>query len=91
LNYAEIRSDLQPLADGDYIGFGVGYSANGLSVHANYAELDVLNVPSDRDGYGLAVAYDLGGGASVKGAYGSGSVGSAASTDSFSLGLALSF
>jgi outer membrane protein OmpU len=91
LNYGEIRSDLQPLADGDYIGFGVGYSANGLSVHANYAELDVLNVPSDRDGYGLAVAYDLGGGASVKGAYGSGSVGSAASTDSFSLGLALSF
>jgi outer membrane protein OmpU len=91
LNYAEIRSDLQPYADGDYIGFGVGYSANGLSVHANYAELDVLYLPSDRDGFGMAVAYDLGGGASVKGAYGSGSVGTAASTDSWSLGLALSF
>jgi outer membrane protein OmpU len=88
INYADISSDTQPLADGDYIGFGVGYSANGLSVHANYAELDSAN---DRDGFGLAVAYDLGGGASVKGAYGSGSVGDSETIDSFSLGLALSF
>jgi outer membrane protein OmpU len=91
LNYAEIRSDLQPLADGDYIGFGVGYSANGLTVHANYAELDVLYAPTDREGYGLSVAYDLGGGAVVHGGYGSASVGSAADVASWSLGLGLSF
>jgi outer membrane protein OmpU len=88
INYAEIRSDLQPLADGDYIGFGVGYSANGLTVHANFAELDSY---TDRDGYGLSVAYDLGGGAVVHGGYGSASVGSAADVASWSLGLGLSF
>jgi outer membrane protein OmpU len=91
LNYAEIRSDLQPLADGDYMGFGVGYSANGLTVHANYAELDVLYAPTDREGYGLSVAYDLGGGAVVHGGYGSGSVGGSADAASWSLGLGLSF
>ncbi|MFT5868856.1 MAG: hypothetical protein ACI8TF_000964 [Paracoccaceae bacterium] len=39
-------------------------TGDGLSLHANYAELDSF---IDRDDFGAAVAYDLGGGASVKG------------------------
>jgi outer membrane protein OmpU len=89
INYVDFGSD-DLTEDGDYLGFGVGYSANGLSIHANYAEIDVTS-GDDTDGFGLAVAYDLGGGASVKGGYGSASVGSAASVDTWSLGLALSF
>jgi outer membrane protein OmpU len=88
INYVDFGSD-NALLEYDYIGVGVGYSANGLSIHANYAEQD--GVVIDTDGFGLAVAYDLGGGASVKGGYGSASVGSAASFDTWSLGLALSF
>jgi outer membrane protein OmpU len=88
INYVTVSSDVLSF-DGDYIGFGVGYSANGLSVHANYAEFD--SAADDTDGYGLAVAYDLGGGASIKGGYGSGTLGSFESADTWSLGLALSF
>jgi outer membrane protein OmpU len=90
INYVENGSNYVALEE-DYIGFGVGYSANGLSIHANYAEIDSATDFYDADGYGLAVAYDLGGGASVKGGYGSGSVGSAASFDTWSLGFAMSF
>jgi outer membrane protein OmpU len=88
INYVTVSSDVLSF-DGDYIGFGVGYSANGLSVHANYAEFD--SAADDTDGYGLAVAYDLGGGASIKGGYGSGTLGSFESADTWSLGFALSF
>jgi outer membrane protein OmpU len=56
---------------------------DGLSVHVNHAELDSF---IDRDGYGAAVAYGLGGGASVKGGEGSGTVGTDPTTDSWSLG-----
>ncbi len=91
INYVDVSSDTLA-QEGDYLGFGVGYSANGLSIHANYAEQDAtIGTANDTDGFGLAVAYDLGGGASVKGGYGSGSVGTAASVDTWSLGLALSF
>jgi outer membrane protein OmpU len=91
INYVDVSSDTLA-QEGDYLGFGVGYSANGLSIHANYAEQDAtIGIANDTDGFGLAVAYDLGGGASVKGGYGSGSVGTAASVDTWSLGLALSF
>jgi outer membrane protein OmpU len=89
INYVEFSSD-DISEEGDYLGFGVGYSANGLSIHANYAEIDVTS-GDDIDGFGLAVAYDLGGGAVVKGGYGSGTEGSDPSFDTWSLGLALSF
>jgi outer membrane protein OmpU len=89
INYVEFSSD-DLSEDGDYLGFGVGYSANGLSVHANYAEAEA-STGDEVDGFGLAVAYDLGGGASIKGGYGSGTVNSDPSFDTWSLGMALSF
>jgi outer membrane protein OmpU len=50
---------------------------------------------TQQDGYGLAVNYDLGGGAVVRFGYGStqtcGVYGGCAVGDSFSLGLAMSF
>ena len=80
--------------DVTHTGIGIGYAANGLSVHANYGKFDTA--ADDYSGYGLAVGYDLGGGASIKAAYGSSKVTSAVaarnvSGNSFSIGLAMSF
>jgi len=66
----------------DMFGLGLGYETGAWAFSANY------NDNGAADGYGLAVNYDLGGGAVVKFGYG---VNSTASTDSFSLGVAMSF
>jgi outer membrane protein OmpU len=79
------------LLDGDHMSIGLGYSMNGLTIAANYGEFDSDTNANDRDGYGLAVNYDLGGGAMVQAGYASGSAGALASEDRWSLGLALSF
>lgn len=42
------------------VAFGVGYSFDAITVHANNGKFD-----SGASGYGLAAAYDLGGGLSV--------------------------
>jgi outer membrane protein OmpU len=93
INYVESSSTVLT-EDGEYLGFGVGYSANGLSVHANYSQIDATS-GLETDGYGLAVAYDLGGGASVHGGYGSSSSTQPGfvfeDLDRWSLGLGLSF
>ncbi|KGL00745.1 porin [Thalassobacter sp. 16PALIMAR09] len=75
--------------DDDLMQLGLGYTTGAVSLHANYAERETNNVQSD--GFGVAAKYDLGGGAGVHVAYGSGSVGTAASVDRWSLGLAMSF
>jgi len=87
--------------DRELMQIGVGYSAGALSLHANYAEDE--NALVDSDGFGIAAAYDLGGGASVHFGYGDGSAttetvvsGSAntfatADNGRWSLGMAMSF
>lgn len=78
--------------DGNHIGLGLGYTTGALSLHANYGQYDV-DFAGKQSGYGLAVGYDLGGGASVLAAYGhsDNNYTSAVSSNTFSAGLALSF
>ncbi|WP_375551258.1 MULTISPECIES: porin [Rhodophyticola] len=71
--------------DDDHIGIGLGYSFDAFSIHANYGEFD-----SGAEGFGLAAAYDLGGGAGIHLGYGSSDQGGF-STDFWSLGVAMSF
>ncbi|TDT73050.1 outer membrane protein OmpU [Litoreibacter halocynthiae] len=73
------------------IGVGLGYTTGALSMHANYGEVK-FNGGGKAKGFGLAAAYDLGGGAVVHFGYGSGKTSTAAPTGkSASLGLGLSF
>jgi outer membrane protein OmpU len=73
---------------------GIGYSMDAISVHANYGKFD-YDDGSEAEGFGISAAYDLGGGLSAHLGLGDSSTKSAAgvsgSSDSFSLGLAMSF
>ncbi|WP_306044335.1 porin [Nioella sp. MMSF_3534] len=69
-------------ADNSHMGIGIGYSMDAISLHANYGEYD-----SGASGFGLAAAYDLGGGAGLHLGYGSTDGGA----DTWSFGLAMSF
>ena len=73
-----------------HTGLGLCYTTGALTVSANYGVYDTVGV-LDTDGYGLAVNYDLGGGAVVMAGYGSGSVAGEPSVDTWSIGLGLSF
>lgn len=84
-----------------HIGLGAGYSFDAFSVHANYGQFKLDDVTAT--GFGLAAAYDLGGGASVHFGYNNSSsddfdFGGDADGDadewnasSYSLGLSFSF
>ncbi len=76
--------DVEGVAN-DHFGIGLGYSTGALSLHANYGEFD-----SGNDGFGIAAAYDLGGGAVVHLGYGNGTD-TGVDEDSMSFGLGLSF
>lgn len=69
---------------------GLGYSMNALTIGFNYGQYDWNGGGSDT-GYGLAVDYDLGGGLEVQFGYGNGETAGGVETDSFSLGVAMSF
>ncbi|WP_116085296.1 porin [Tropicimonas sp. IMCC34011] len=65
--------------DGRHFGIGVGYTFDAFTVHANYGQYDYefdRGVFDDAEGditisgYGLALGYDLGGGASLLFGYG---------------------
>jgi outer membrane protein OmpU len=68
-------------------GIGLGYAFGPFAVHANYGHID-NDVGLDNEGYGLAAAYDLGGGAGLHLGYSSGNGGY---EDRYSFGLAMSF
>ena len=82
-------------------GFGIGYTMDALTVTANFGSVDRTGTVNDTDGYGLAVNYDLGGGAVVQLGYGSSdynasnTLGTSGATladaNTTSIGLALSF
>jgi len=84
--------------DATHIGIGVGYSFDAFSVSANWGQFDGSFFPGqtiDETGFGLAAAYDLGGGLSLHLGYGSSDIGGtssmAGSMDSWSFGAAMSF
>ena len=70
--------------DATHMGIGLGMTMDALTVGVNYGEIEVNNVTET--GVGLAVNYDLGGGAVFQLGYGDGE-----GTDTMSVGLALSF
>jgi outer membrane protein OmpU len=70
--------------DSNY-GIGLGYTTGAFTIHANYGEVE-FDDGTDVDGFGVAAAYDLGGGAVVHFGYRDDDA-----IDSFSLGLGLSF
>ncbi|MEY4871718.1 MAG: hypothetical protein RLZZ563_1048, partial [Pseudomonadota bacterium] len=72
------------------LGLGVTYVSGPLSVTANYGEID-NEVALDVDSYGLAVNYDLGGGAVVMAGYGSDTSAAVGNQSQYSIGLGLSF
>ena len=77
--------------DDSWIGVAAAYTQGPLLVGVNYGEYDVV----DASGFGLVVNYDLGGGVVAMAGYGS-SDGSFSSfngngSDTFSLGLGMSF
>jgi outer membrane protein OmpU len=75
--------DLDDGAAGEtYTALGLTYTSGPLGLHVNYASRD----EADIDGFGLAVNYDLGGGAEVQFGYGSDDT-----DDTWSLGVAMSF
>ena len=80
--------------DWDHYGIGVAYKMDALLLEANYGKYD-LNIDGDdfdAHGFGLAMNYDLGGGAVVMVGYGRGETfGSNDSVDTFSAGVGLSF
>ncbi|MCO6384523.1 porin [Oceanicola sp. 502str15] len=83
--------------DVTHLGLGFGYSVDAFSAHLNYGQyssddagFNAAGGGDDITGYGLALGYDLGGGASVLAGYGSSDNG-ATTTDTWSLGLSMSF
>jgi outer membrane protein OmpU len=77
--------------DSSRVGLGLTYTTGALSVHMNYGEIDP-EVGASSDSYGLAVNYDLGGGAVVMAGYGSDvDAATAGDQNQYSIGLGLSF
>ena len=95
LNYTSESRDAWA-ADEQYTAIGLGYTMNALTVGFNYGVHDNHGgVSGDTDdGFGLAVNYDLGGGLAVQFGYGKSNLENAGvktESDTFSLGLAMSF
>lgn len=95
LNYSSQSRDAWA-ADETHTAIGLGYTMNAMTIGFNYGVYDDENgVTGDKDsGYGLAVNYDLGGGLAVQVGYGKSDLengGVSTESDTFSLGLAMSF
>ncbi|MEO0344511.1 MAG: porin, partial [Pseudomonadota bacterium] len=92
LNYSQTETGTLEI---DHYGIGVTYTVDALSLHANYGVFDLETPGSSAEvsGFGLAVNYDLGGGAVVMFGYGSSDVSEVGSDDyeTASFGLGLSF
>ncbi|WP_394198947.1 porin [Litoreibacter albidus] len=87
-------TDMSDMANDKHYSLGLGYTTGAISVHANYGKYtDNAAVAGGADvkGYGLAAAYDLGGGAVVHFGYGASKPTGGVTTKSASLGLGLSF
>ncbi len=73
--------------DVTHTGIGLGYETGPISVHINYGVYD-FDDGDDIEGYGIAAAYDLGGGLSVHLGYGDSDLDD---NDAYSFGVAMSF
>ena len=74
-----------------HYGLGFGYETGPLAMHINYGLFEGDDI-ADFDGIGVAVGYDLGGGASVLAGYSNSNfLDDEDDYDQFSLGLSMSF
>lgn len=89
LNYTDYDDAVG--GDGTHIGVGVAYTMDAFTFALNYGEYDYDAAGADSSGYGMVVNYDLGGGAVVQFGYGSSDLEVGADTDTYSLGIAMSF
>ena len=96
INYSQLDFDASGLDNQTHVGIGLGYQMNALSIGVNYGEVDnVAGADGDsQSGFGLAAAYDLGGGLTAQFGFGSSDTdigGVDNDSDSYSLGLSMSF
>jgi len=94
INYSEGDLNLGGLNE-THMGVGVSYEFDAFTIHANYGEYEEETSGNTNSGYGLAAAYDLGGGASLHLGYGDSDCGGAGTSctngNSWSFGMAMSF
>ncbi|KMW58622.1 Porin [Candidatus Rhodobacter oscarellae] len=105
LNYSTysastVSSFNQTSAVDSHLGLGLGYSMDALTIGVNYGVFEAATAgEANHEGFGIAVDYDLGGGAVVQFGYGSSTVADAStavggdtlSAETWSLGVAMSF
>ena len=90
LGYVDYSFDVAAQNDFTHTGLGLNYTTGALAMNLNYGVISP-DVGSDVDSWGLAVNYDLGGGAVVMAGYASDMSVAAGSQDQWSLGLGMSF
>ena len=90
LGYLSYDYDLAAETDWNHVGLGLTYTTGALSLHANAGKFDPDVGASDTT-YGVAVNYDLGGGAVVQAGWGSDVSAAAGDQDQWSIGLGMSF
>jgi outer membrane protein OmpU len=94
VNYSEGDLTLGGL-DETHIGLGVSYTFDAVTLHANWGRYEEEVSGAVNEGYGLAIGYDLGGGASLHAGYGDSTCGGAGPActpgSTWSLGVAMSF
>ncbi|MBU9697748.1 porin [Rhodobacteraceae bacterium HSP-20] len=91
LGYTSTQPDTAGALSTDRTGLGLTYTTGALSMHVNYGDVDTGVAATSFDSYGLAVNYDLGGGAVVMAGYGSDVAAAAGNQAQYSIGLGLSF
>jgi outer membrane protein OmpU len=94
VNYSQIDgTGADSAVDGEHIGIGASYAFDAITVHANWGQYDwdAGSGEADASGYGLAAAYDFGGGLSAHLGYGYSDVDGSDDENSWSFGLAMSF
>lgn len=90
IGYIDTDFDAAAVVDYSHMGLGLTYTTGALSMHANYGEIDPA-VGASVDSYGVAVNYDLGGGAVVMAGWASDVAAAAGDQDQWSIGLGMSF
>jgi outer membrane protein OmpU len=96
VNFSETDYAAAGLENQTHMAIGVGYSMDALSIGLNYGVYnDHAGVDGDEDsGFGVAATYDLGGGLAAHFGYGNSTMENAGvetDSDSYSLGLSMSF
>ncbi|WP_145104650.1 porin [Cereibacter sediminicola] len=85
--YTKFNNDIE---DFEHLGVSAGYTIGAFQVGANYGEFDLDG--DKAKGYGIAAAYDLGGGLKLHGGYGDSDIdGVDGDFETYSVGVSMSF